>query len=68
LLAGYFGNRRKSTSKEIARRPQLKRRRDLEEGYHGLKKRQPPKTLKAASDEWLKLKRPTVAPKTYQIA
>jgi integrase len=62
-----FRESAKSTSKDVARRAELKRRRELEEGYHGLKKRQPPKTLKAASDEWLKLKRPTLAPKTYQI-
>ena len=44
-----------------------KRRRNLEEGYNGLKKRQLPQTLKAASDAWLELKRPTVAPKTHRI-
>ncbi|MEP6936336.1 MAG: tyrosine-type recombinase/integrase [Nitrospirota bacterium] len=57
----------KSKSKELARRAELKRRRDLEEGYHGLKKRQAPQTLKTASDEWLEMKRPTFAPKTYLI-
>ena len=36
----------KSNSKEVARRAEHQRRRDLEEGYHGLKKRQAPQTLK----------------------
>jgi integrase len=57
----------KTDSKELARRAETKRRRELEEGYHGLKKRQPPQTLKSASDDWLKLKQPTIAPKTYLI-
>ena len=39
----------------------------LEEGYHGLKKRQAPQTLKVASGEWLEMKRPTLAPKSYLI-
>jgi integrase len=57
----------KSKSKDVARRAELKRRRDLEEGYHGLQKRRAPQTLKAASDEWLDSKRPTLAPKSYLI-
>ena len=35
----------KTSSKEIARRAELKRRRELEEGFHGLKKREAPQTL-----------------------
>jgi integrase len=57
----------KSNSKDVARRAELKRRRDLEEGYHGLKKRDAPQTLKVASGEWLEMKRPTLAPKSYLI-
>src|SRR5882762_939083 len=57
----------KSNSKELARRAETKRRRELEEGYHGLKKRQAPQTLKAASSAWLELKKPTIAAKTYVI-
>jgi integrase len=57
----------KTKSKELARRVELKRRRDLEEGYHGLKKRHAPQIVKQASDEWLEFKRPTLAPKSYQI-
>jgi integrase len=57
----------KTNSKELARRAEIKRRRELEEGYHGLKKRQAPQTLKAASDRWLEMKKPTLAPKSYLI-
>lgn len=62
-----FRESAKSNSKEVARRAELKRRRDLEEGYHGLKKRHAPQSLKVASDEWLEMKRPTLAPKSYLI-
>lgn len=57
----------KTDSKELARRAEIKRKRELEEGYHGLKKRRAPQTLKAASDEWLETKKPTLAPKSYLI-
>lgn len=57
----------KTKSKEIARRAELKRRRDLEEGLHGLKKRQAPQSLKAAATAWLEMKKATLAPKSYQI-
>ncbi len=57
----------KTTSKKLARDAERKRRLQLEEGYHGLKKRQPPQTLKAAAAAWLELKQPTVAPKTHRI-
>jgi integrase len=57
----------KTTSKNLARDAERKRRLQLEEGYHGLKKRQPPQTLKAAAASWLEMKQPTVAPKTHRI-
>ena len=57
----------KTTSKKLARDAERKRRLQLEEGYHGLKKRQLPQTLKTAAAAWLELKQPTVAPKTYRI-
>src|SRR5216684_4007725 len=57
----------KTTSKELARRAELKRHRELEEGWHGLKKRQAPQTFKTASDAWLEMKKPTLAPKSYVI-
>jgi len=62
-----FQESAKTSSKELARRAELKRRRELEEGYHGLKKRQAPQTFKSASDDWLELKRPTWASKSYLI-
>jgi integrase len=68
VFAGkVFRESSKTDSKELARRAELKRRRELEEGYHGLKKRKAPQTFKSASDGWLELKKPTVAAKTYQI-
>jgi integrase len=39
----------------------------LEEGYHGLKKRQAPLSFKSASSAWLEMKKPTVAPRTHGI-
>jgi hypothetical protein len=45
-----FRESAKTRSIEIARRAEVKRRRELEEGYHGLKKKRAPETLKAASD------------------
>lgn len=57
----------KTANREVARRAEIKRRRELEEGYHGLKKRQAPQMLKTAADEWLKLKQPTLAPKSHLI-
>ncbi len=68
VFAGrVFRESAKTNSKELARRAETKRRRDLEEGYHALKKRQAPQTLKSASDDWLELKKPTLAPKSYLI-
>ena len=68
VFAGkVFRESAKTDSKELARRAENKRRRELEEGYHGLKKRQAPQTFKSASDAWLEMKKPTIAPKTYQI-
>jgi len=57
----------KTRSKEMARRAELARRRDLEESYHGLKKRTPPRLFSVAADEWLAIKRPTLAERSYVI-
>jgi integrase len=62
-----FRESAKTNSKAVARSAELKRHRELEEGLHGLKKRQAPQTFKTASDEWLELKKPTLAPKSYLI-
>lgn len=57
----------KSSSKTLARDAERKRRLQLEEGYHGLKKRQAPQTLKSAAAAWLEMKQPTIAAKTHRI-
>lgn len=62
-----FQESTKSTSKEVARRAELKRRRDLDEGFHGLRKREAPQTFNTASGRWLEDKKPTLAPKSYLI-
>src|SRR6266446_2458156 len=62
-----FQESAKTNSKDLARRAEHKRRRELEEGYHGLKKRQAPQSFKKASDDWLEMKKPTLAPKSYLI-
>jgi integrase len=57
----------KTRSKEMARRAENARRRELEESYHGLKKRAAPKLFHIAAEEWLDLKKPTLAERSYQI-
>lgn len=57
----------KTRSKEMARRAENARRRELEESYHGLKKRAAPKLFNVAADEWLSLKKPVLAERSYQI-
>jgi hypothetical protein len=51
----------------MARPAENARGRELEEGYHGLKKRAGPKLFNIAADEWLELKKPTLAERSYQI-
>ena len=68
MFAGRrFQESAKTTSKDVARRAFLKRRRELEEGVHGLKKRKAPQPLKVAAHAWLESKKPTIARKTYII-
>jgi hypothetical protein len=43
------------------------RRREMEESYHGIKKRAVPKLFNVAADEWLELKKPVLAERSYQI-
>lgn len=57
----------KTRSKDMARRAEAARRREMEEGYHGLKKRAAPKLFNVAADDWLALKKPTLAERSYQI-
>ena len=51
-----FRESSKSTSKVVARDAERQRRRELEEGYHGLKKRQRPVLLSVAAKNWLAMK------------
>jgi hypothetical protein len=51
----------------MARRAENARRRELEESYHGLKKRIPPRLFNVAADEWLSIKKPTLAERSYAI-
>jgi integrase len=62
-----FQESAKTKSKTVARAAEHQRRRDLEDGYHGLKKREAPRTLSVASREWLELKTPSLAPKSVKI-
>src|SRR5579863_7374908 len=57
----------KTRSKEIARRAEAARRRQMEEGFHGLKKRTVPKLFSVAADEWLTLKKPSLSERSYII-
>jgi integrase len=57
----------KTRSKTIARRAEQARRRALEEGYHGLRKRAAPRLFSVAAKDWLTVKAPHWSPKTAAI-
>jgi integrase len=57
----------KTRSKEMARRAENARRRQMEEGYHGIKKRVAPKLFSVAANEWLTIKKPAIAERSYVI-
>jgi integrase len=67
----FHGQRiRESTgtrSKTLAGKVEDKRRRELEEGAAGIRKRQHPRILSVAADEWLDLKKATLAPRSVAI-
>ena len=63
----WFQESAKSKSKTVARAAELKRRQDLAEGFHGLRKRVSPRPLAVAAREWLDVKKTTLAPKSIQI-
>jgi integrase len=67
----FHGQRiRESTgtrSKTLAGKIEDKRRRDLEEGTAGIRKYQQPRILSVASDEWLEMKKATLAPRSVAI-
>jgi integrase len=57
----------RSRSKNIAIDASRKRRRELEEGFHGLRKRVQPTLFSVAAQHWLELKRPSLAPRSLLI-
>jgi integrase len=67
----FHGQRiRESTgtrSKTLAGKVEDKRHRDLEEGTAGIRKYQQPRILSVASDEWLEMKKATLAPRSVAI-
>jgi integrase len=67
----FHGQRiRESTgtrSKTLALKIEDKRRRDLEEGAAGIKKRQQPLLLSVAAEKWLELKKTSLAPRSVEI-
>jgi integrase len=54
-------------SKTLAEKIADKRRRELEEGTAGIRKRQQPQLLSIASEAWLEMKKSSLAPKTVVI-
>jgi integrase len=67
----FHGQRiRESTgtrSKTLALKIEDKRRRTLEEGSAGIRKQRQPLLLSVASDEWLEMKKATLAPRSVKI-
>lgn len=56
-----------TSSKTLALKIEAKRRRELEEGAAGIRKHQQPRLLSVAADEWLDLKKTTLAPRSVAI-
>ncbi len=57
----------KTRSKELARRVERQRLRELEEGFHRLPRRQAPLTLVAAAEQWVQGRSLVWSPKTARI-
>ncbi len=57
----------KTTSRKLAEKAERVRRRQLEEGYNGIKKPEPPKIFSLAADEFIAVRRPNSAPTTMEI-
>jgi integrase len=55
-------------SKTLALKIEDKRRRTLEEGAAGIRKQQQPLLLSTAADEWLAVRKTTLAPRSIEIA
>lgn len=62
-----FRESAKTSSKALARRAERKRHEQLEEAVHGIRKRTAPVTFAVAADDWLKLKKPTWAARSYEV-
>jgi integrase len=62
-----FRESAKTASKTLARQAERKRHQQLEEALHGIRKRTAPITFSVAADDWLKLKKPTWAAKSYEV-
>lgn len=62
-----FRESTKTSSKALARQAERKRHQGLEEAVNGIKKRTAPIAFAVAADEWIKLKRPTWAPKSCEV-
>jgi integrase len=58
----------KTASKKLAGEALQVRRRQLEEGYNGIKKPKPPKTFAKAAEEFIAVRRPISAANTMEIA
>lgn len=57
----------KARSKTIAKDAEKTRRRELEESYNGIKRRERVKLFNVAADAWLEMKRLTLAPSSQRI-
>ena len=67
-FAGHlFRESAKTTSKALARRAERKRHLQLKEAVHGILKRAAPVTFSVAADDWMELKKPTWAAKSYEV-
>ena len=62
-----FRESAKTHSKTLARQAERKRHQNLEEAIHGIRKRVAPVTFSTAAADWLKLKKPTLAARSYRI-
>ena len=62
-----FRESAKTHSKALARQAERKRHQNLEEALHGIRKRVAPVTFSTAAADWLKLKKPTLAARSYRI-
>ena len=62
-----FEESTRTTSRRLAERVVTKRRRELEEGLHGLRKRVVPVLFRVAAKDWLNWKTPALSPRTVQM-